>query len=124
MHRPVNADEADDKSLSPFIADGLVCERVADFEPCKRAGKLGRSWARAGRLYADSAGIRLRASRSPRESSAQESPFAGAGGDGSPESSTVADGFTLSAMSKTSFVMSRRDEPGVAYRWCSTGSVD
>ena len=36
MHRPVNADEADDKSLSPFIADALVCEQVADFEQVAR----------------------------------------------------------------------------------------
>jgi hypothetical protein len=61
---------------------------------------------------------------SHKGSSFQMSTTCAARGDGSPESSTVADEFSLSAMSKTGFVMSRRDEPGVAYRWCSAGSVD
>jgi hypothetical protein len=45
-------------------------------------------------------------------------------GDGSPQPSGVAEEFTLSSVSKTAFVMSRRHERGIAYRRCSAGALD
>jgi hypothetical protein len=91
---------------------------------CKGAPNAAiRVWDGVGFSGAHSSQCRSRIV-SHKGSSVQMSTTCTARGDGSLESSTLDDEFTLSAMSKTSFVMSRRHEPGVTYRWCSTGPVD
>lgn len=43
-------------------------------------------------------------------------------GDGSPDSSGVAEELMVSSVSKTSFVIARGSQAGIAYRWCSAGT--
>jgi hypothetical protein len=43
-------------------------------------------------------------------------------GDGSPDSSGVTEESMVSSVSKTSFVIARGSQPGIAYRWCSAGA--
>ena len=40
-------------------------------------------------------------------------------GDGSPDSSGFTEELMVSSVSKTSFVIARGSQPGIAYRWCS-----
>ena len=43
-------------------------------------------------------------------------------GDGSPDSSGFTEELMVSSVSKTSFVIARGTQPGIAYRWCSDGA--